>query len=90
MLEFASVPFAVTLFGLNMSRFGMKRLSLDWLCCAPEGGLFEVDGVNICGFCQAQNADDHYLEIHYYLQCRDKAHALLYQRPPRTTAPPGA
>ncbi|KAJ5247238.1 hypothetical protein N7468_002221 [Penicillium chermesinum] len=39
--------------------------------CAPEGGIIEIDGINTCVFCSAVNPDEHHLETHDYLRCRE-------------------
>ncbi|KAJ5359394.1 uncharacterized protein N7496_011807 [Penicillium cataractarum] len=48
------------------------HISVEMWHCAPVGGIAELDGVSICVFCQAQDADDNHLETHNYLRCRDK------------------
>jgi hypothetical protein len=52
------------------------HISVDLWRCAPEGGIIEADGFNICVFCQAQNADGNHLETHNFLQCQDKPSTL--------------
>ncbi|PLB44244.1 hypothetical protein P170DRAFT_513460 [Aspergillus steynii IBT 23096] len=48
------------------------HISVDRWRCAPEGGIVETDGVNVCVFCDAPDASDTHLETHNYLRCRDK------------------
>lgn len=52
------------------------HISVELWRCAPEGGIIEADGVNICVFCHVQNADGNHLETHNYLQCQDKPSTL--------------
>lgn len=48
------------------------HISVELWRCAPEGGIIQADGVNICAFCHVQSADSDHLETHNYLQCQDK------------------
>ncbi|KAJ6129473.1 hypothetical protein N7512_002253 [Penicillium capsulatum] len=52
------------------------HISVDWWRCAPEGGLIEIDGINVCVFCHAPDADENHLETHNYLRCRDRSPEL--------------
>lgn len=48
------------------------HLPVDRWICAPQGGLAEVNGTNVCVFCQAPDADSTHLETHDYLACRER------------------
>lgn len=49
------------------------HIPVDTWCCAPHGGIVEVDGSKVCAFCQATDADYAHLEAaHNYLLCREK------------------
>lgn len=48
------------------------HISVDRWCCSPNGGIIQINGVNVCAFCHTRNADNDHLETHNYLQCRDR------------------
>ncbi|KAL4895723.1 hypothetical protein BDV59DRAFT_143528 [Aspergillus ambiguus] len=50
------------------------HIPVDSWCCAPRGGIVDVDGLMVCAFCQATDVDyDHLEAAHNYLLCREKA-----------------
>ncbi|KAF9884846.1 hypothetical protein FE257_001189 [Aspergillus nanangensis] len=49
------------------------HIPVDMWCCAPAGGILEIDGIAICAFCHMPDADVAHLEsAHNYLVCREK------------------
>ncbi|KAJ5155220.1 hypothetical protein N7492_008023 [Penicillium capsulatum] len=48
------------------------HLSVDKWHCAPQGGIVDVDGVRTCVFCAAPDVEATHLEVHNYLECREK------------------
>ncbi|KAE8149075.1 hypothetical protein BDV25DRAFT_168074 [Aspergillus avenaceus] len=51
------------------------HLSIDRWVCAPQGGIVEVDGMKLCAYCQAPDADTLHLESHNYHVCHGKPFA---------------
>lgn len=54
------------------------HLSLESWTCAPNGPIFKdtLSGVDKCTFCNSSDISDGHIEVHRYLECKDKPESL--------------